>query len=67
MSKPRGLTWEAECSQGVQHVKANGTDQGNRVVRECSMSKPRGLTREAECSQGVQHVKAKGTDLGSRV
>ena len=51
MSTPRGLTWEAECSQGVQHVKANGTDQGSRV----------------HCSQGVQHVKAKGTDQGSRV
>ena len=51
MSKPRGLTWEAECSQGVQHVD----------------SKPMGLTREAECSQGVQHVKANGTDQGSRV
>ena len=31
MSKPRGLTWEAECSQGVQHVKAKGTDLGSRV------------------------------------
>ena len=31
MSKPRGLTWEAECSQGVQHVKANGTDMGSGV------------------------------------
>ena len=31
MSKPRGLTREAECSQGVQHVKAKETDQGSRV------------------------------------
>ena len=31
MSKPTGLTWEAECSQGVQHVKAKGTDLGSRV------------------------------------
>ena len=31
MSKPRGLTREAECSQGVQHVKAKGTDLGSRV------------------------------------
>ena len=51
MSKPMGLTREAECSQGSAACQ----------------SQARGLTREAECSQGVQHVKAKGTDQGSRV